>query len=172
MGATATDHAALTAHTEVLGKGDADAIFLRALMGEATAKDAARFSGHMLVELARMGSEDGLVMQLHVDSYRNHNSQLFQRFGRDMGADFPIRSEFTKSLKALLDRFGNHHNLTLILFNLDETTYSRELAPLAGHYPILRLGPPWRFFDSWLGMTALSRCCGGNGGHLQYRRIQ
>lgn len=153
MGATATDHAALTAYTEVLRPAEADAIFQRALKGAASAKDAARFTGHMLIEMARMSSEDGLVMQLHVGSYRNHNPALHKRFGRDMGADIPIRSEFSKNLKALLDRFGNQPELTLILFNLDESTYSRELAPLAGHYPILRLGPPWWFFDSWLGMT-------------------
>ena len=153
MGATATDHAALTAYTESLSAAEADAIFQRALRDEANAKDAARFTGHMLVEMARMSSEDGLVMQMHIGSWRNHNPSIYERFGRDMGADIPIRSEFTKNLKALLDRFGNHSDLTLVLFNLDETTYSRELAPLAGHYPILRLGPPWWFFDSWLGMT-------------------
>ena len=153
MGATATDHAALIAYTAALRPAEAEAIFQRALQGEATGKDATRFTGHMLIEMARMSSEDGLVMQLHIGSYRNHNPALHARFGRDMGADMPIRSEFTQNLKALLDRFGNHPELTLILFNLDETTYSRELAPLAGHYPILRLGPPWWFFDSWLGMT-------------------
>ena len=153
LGATATDHAALTAFTEALSPADADAIFQRALAGEASAKDAARFNGHMLIEMARMSSEDGLVMQLHIGSFRNHNPTVQRRFGRDMGADIPIRSEFTRNLKPLLDRFGNHPEMTLILFNLDETTYSRELAPLAGHYPILRLGPPWWFFDSWLGMT-------------------
>ena len=153
LGATATDHAAVTAWTESLSQTEADAIFQRALQGEATAKEAARFTGHMLVEMARMSSEDGLVMQLHIGSWRNHNPQLHRRYGRDMGADIPIGGEFTKNLKALLDRFGNRRDMTLVLFNLDETTYSRELAPLAGHYPILRLGPPWWFFDSWLGMT-------------------
>ena len=153
MGATATDHAALTAWTESLSAAEANAIFQRALQGEATAKDAARFSGHMLIEMARMSSDDGLVMQLHIGAWRNHNPQLYARYGRDMGADIPIRGEFTKNLKSLLDRFGNRRDMTLVLFNLDETTYSRELAPLAGHYPLLRLGPPWWFFDSWLGMT-------------------
>lgn len=153
MGATATDQAALTAYTESLSSAEAEAIFGRALKGEATATDAARFTGHMLIEMARMSSEDGLVMQLHIGSWRNHNPQVFAHYGADMGADIPIRSEFTKNLKRLLDRFGAHPKLTLALFNLDETTYSRELAPLAGHYPILRLGPPWWFFDSWLGMT-------------------
>ena len=153
MGATATDQAALSAYTEALTASEAEAIFGRALRGEASVKDAARFSGHMLIEMARMSSEDGLVMQMHIGSYRNHNPEVFARYGPDMGADIPIRSEFTKNLKGLLDRFGVHPKLTLVLFNLDETTYSRELAPLAGHYPILRLGPPWWFFDSWLGMT-------------------
>ena len=152
MGATATDHAALTAYTETLSDADADAIFQRALKGESAADDAARFTGHMLIEMARMSAEDGLVMQLHVGSHRNHNPGIHARYGPDKGADIPIRSEFTRNLKPLLDRYGNHPRLTLILFTLDETSYSRELAPLAGHYPILRLGPPWWFFDSWLGI--------------------
>lgn len=152
MGATATDHAALTAFTGSLSDQEAEAIFQRALKGECTVHDAQQFTGHMLIEMARMSSEDGLVMQLHIGSYRDHNSRLFERFGRDMGADIPTISEFTRNLKPLLDRFGRTQDLTIILFNLDETTYSRELAPLAGHYPALRLGPPWWFFDSLLGM--------------------
>lgn len=152
MGATATDHAALTPYTEQLSENEAEAIFQRALNGNASADDAKRFTGHMLIEMARMSSEDGLVMQIHAGSYRNHNPLIFEHFGRDMGADIPITAEFTRNLKPLLDRFGNHQNLTLVLFNLDETTYSRELAPLAGHYPVLKLGPPWWFFDSLNGM--------------------
>jgi glucuronate isomerase len=151
-GATATDHAALSAYTGKLSQQEADTIFQRALKGESSAEDAQRFTGHMLIEMARMSVEDGLVMQLHVGSYRNHNPLIFQQFGRDKGADIPTASEFTCNLKPLLDAFGNHPALTLILFNLDETTYSRELAPLAGHYPILKLGPPWWFFDSLNGM--------------------
>ncbi len=152
MGATAADHAALTAYTEVLSAAEAESIFQRALKGQSAAEDAARFTGHMMIEMARMSAEDGLVMQIHVGSYRNHNPQIHARHGPDMGADMPIRSEFTQNLKPLLDRYGNHPRLTLILFALDESSYSRELAPLAGHYPILRLGPPWWFFDSWLGI--------------------
>lgn len=152
MGATATDHAAPTAHTERLSAADTDAIFARALAGSASADDARRFTGHMLGEMARMSSEDGLVMQLHVGSFRDHNPQIAADFGRDMGADIPLASEFTRSLKPLLDAYGTHPNLTLVLFNLDETTFSRELAPLAGHYPTLKLGPPWWFFDSVNGM--------------------
>lgn len=152
LGATATDHAALTAYTERLSEHEAGAIFQRALRGEASQDDARRFTGHMLIEMARMSVEDGLVMQMHVGSSRDHNPELLTRFGRDMGADIPTASEFTHNLKPLLDLFGREQHLTLVLFNLDETTYSRELAPLAGHYPALRLGPPWWFFDSLLGM--------------------
>lgn len=152
LGAKATDHAALTAYTAELTPEEANVIFQRALAGKASADDARRFTGHMLIEMARMSVEDGLVMQLHIGAYRNHNKLIFQRFGRDMGADIPIQGEFTRNLQPLLNRFGNDGRLTLILFTLDETTYSRELAPLAGHYPAVKLGPPWWFFDSLNGM--------------------
>ena len=152
MGAVATDHAALTAYTELLSDNEADQIFQRALKGNSEPNDAQRFTGHMLIEMARMSIEDGLVMQLHIGSLRNHNAQIFEQFGRDMGADIPIQTEFTHALKPLLNQVGNDPRLTLILFTIDETTYSRELAPLAGHYPALRLGPPWWFFDSLNGM--------------------
>jgi len=152
LGATATDHAALEAHTERLSASEAETIFQRALRGTANGDDARRFTAHMLSEMARMSLDDGLVMQLHIGAYRNHNPVIFEQFGRDMGADIPTRSEFTRALKPLLDDVGNNPKLTIILFNLDETTYSRELAPLAGHYPALRLGPPWWFFDSLYGM--------------------
>ncbi|HIC89339.1 MAG TPA: glucuronate isomerase [Anaerolineae bacterium] len=152
MGATATDHAALTAYTEELSDQEAEAIFQRALQGKASADDATRFTGHMLMESARMSIEDGLVMQLHCGSYRNHNQFIFERFGPDMGCDIPIQGEFTRSLRPLLNKYGNDIRLTLILFTLDETVYSRELAPLAGHYPAVKLGPPWWFHDSLNGM--------------------
>ena len=152
MGATATDHAALTAYTERLSEGTATNIFARALQGKSEPDDAERFTGHMLMEMARMSVDDGLVMQLHVGSYRDHNPMIHERFGRNMGADMPVASEWTRSMKPLLDEFGNRTDLTIVLFNLDETNYSRELAPLAGHYPALRLGPPWWFFDSFNGM--------------------
>ena len=152
MGAVSTDHAATTAHTGELTPRQAETIFRRALAGQATAEDARLFTGHMLMEMARMSTEDGLVMQLHVGSFRNHNSLIYERFGTDMGADIPTASEFTRNLRPLLAKYGNETRLTLILFNLDESTYSRELAPLAGHYPALRLGPPWWFFDSLNGM--------------------
>ncbi len=153
MGATATDHAALTPYTQELSPHTADAIFQRALSGEATADDAAHFTGHLLLEMARMSCEDGLVMQLHPGSLRNHNTTLFDHFGPDQGADIPIGTEVTRNLRPLLNKYGNDPRLTLILFTLDESTYSRELAPLAGHYPALKLGPPWWFFDSLNGMA-------------------
>ena len=151
-GAVATDHAALTPHTERLSKTEAEAIFQRALAGRLEPTDAAKFTAHMLLEMARMSVEDGLVMQLHVGSFRNHNRAVFERFGRDMGADIPVHTEWTRSLHELLNAYGNEPGFHLILFTLDETGYSRELAPLAGHWPALRLGPPWWFFDSVKGM--------------------
>lgn len=152
MGATATDHAAVTAHTERLSEHEAAALFERALHGRTTDDDAARFTAHMLIELARMSVEDGLVMQLHVGSIRNHNAANFARFGPDMGADIPTSTDWTRGLHALLNAYGSDRRLQLILFTLDESTYSRELAPLAGHYPAVLLGPPWWFFDSVNGM--------------------
>jgi glucuronate isomerase len=102
--------------------------------------------------MARMSTEDGLVMQLHPGSFRDHNQQVFARFGTDKGGDIPIATEYTRNLEALLNAYGNDPRLTLVLFTLDETTYARELAPLAGHYPAVRLGPPWWFHDSMEGM--------------------
>lgn len=153
MGATATDHAALTPATTESTPIEADAIFQRALKGESNSKDAAGFTAHMLIEMARMSTEDGLVMQLHPGSLRNHNEVIFQKFGPDKGADIPIQTEYTRNLLPSLNKYGNDLRLTLILFTLDETTYSRELAPLAGHYPALKLGPPWWFFDSLNGIA-------------------
>ncbi|CAG0933750.1 glucuronate isomerase [Thermoflexales bacterium] len=153
MGATATDHAALTPYTHELAAREADDIFQRALRGGATAEDATRFTGQMLMEMARMSVEDGLVMQLHPGSLRNHNPIIFEHFGTDKGADIPIETEYTRNLRPLLNKYGNDPRLTLILFTLDESAYSRELATLAGHYPALRLGPPWWFHDSLNGMA-------------------
>jgi len=153
MGAAATDHAVLAPYTERLSKDETRSIFYSALRGEVLPDDAQRFSGHMLIEMARMSCEDGLVMQLHPGSLRNHNPAIFANFGRDMGADIPVATEYTHNLKALLDEYGRDPRLTLVLFTLDETTYTRELAPLAGHYPAVKLGPPWWFHDSWNGMA-------------------
>jgi glucuronate isomerase len=152
LGATATDHAAVTAHTERLSPENADVNFQLALQNRATAVDARRFTGHMLLEMARMSVEDGLVMQLHVGSVRNHNDEVYRRFGPDKGCDIPRSTDFVHDLQPLLNAWGNDQRLTLILFTLDETTYARELAPLAGHYPAVKLGPPWWFHDSFNGM--------------------
>ena len=152
QGATATDHGVLAPYTTVLAPGEAEAIFQRALRGTAAAADAAQFMGHMLVEMARMSVEDGLVMQLHPGALRSHSRAHLERFGPNTGADIPVAVEFTRNLQPLLSRFGHDRRLSLILFTLDETAYSRELAPLAGFYPAVRLGPPWWFFDSWNGM--------------------
>jgi glucuronate isomerase len=151
-GATATDHAAETAFTTELTGEEAEAIFQRALQGTARESDRLQFTGHMLMEMARMSIEDGLVMQLHVGALRNHNSSLAARFGENKGADIPVSCEFTRNLKPLLNKYGNDPRLTLILFTLDESTYARELAPIAGHYPAIKLGPPWWFHDSLNGM--------------------
>ncbi len=152
LGALATDHAALTPYTERLTAREAAALFARALRGAASEADARRFGAHMLMEFARMSAEDGLVMQLHVGALRNHHAALYDRFGPDIGADIPVATEWTHNLRPLLNAYGADPRFRLILFTLDESTYSRELAPLAGHYPAVRLGPPWWFHDSVAGM--------------------
>ncbi len=153
MGASATDHAALTPAAYSLPLAEVERIFQRALKGQQEPGDASRFSAHMLMEMARMSVEDGLVMQIHPGSLRNHNEAVFQRFGPDKGADIPIQTEYTRSLLPLLNKFGSDRRLTLVLFTLDESAYSRELAALAGHYPALKVGPPWWFHDSLNGMA-------------------
>jgi glucuronate isomerase len=147
-GATATDHGHPTALTANLPLDSARDLFTRVLAGSHSAADAELFRAQMLTEMAGMSCEDGMVMQLHAGAWRNHNEVLFQRFGRDKGGDFPTQTNFVAALKPLLDRFGDRRDFTLILFTLDESTYSRELAPLAGHYPCLRLGPAWWFHDA------------------------
>jgi glucuronate isomerase len=152
LGATATDHGHITARTADLGESKAEWLFGKVLAGEADAEHQELFRAQMLTEMARMSVEDGLVMQIHPGSVRNHNAQLHSKYGRDMGADIPGPTDYVHALKPLLDRFGNEPRLSIILFTLDETVFSRELAPLAGHYPCLRLGPPWWFLDSPEGM--------------------
>src|SRR5881396_2463412 len=152
MGATATDHAVLEPYTTWLSPDEADTLFQRARQGKAGPAEERRFEAHLLMEMARLSLADGLVMQLHAGAFRNHNQPLFERFGPDRGGDMPVATEFTRNLRALLNAFGNDSRLTLVLFTLDESTYSRELAPLAGHYPAVRLGPPWWFHDSIEGM--------------------
>jgi glucuronate isomerase len=153
LGATATDHAVEEPFTERLAPADADALFSKALRGDAAVADQRRFEAHMLMEMAQMSVEDGLVMQIHPGSLRDHNSVLHGTFGPDKGADIPVRTEYTRNLRALLDAYGSDPRFRIVLFTLDESTYSRELAPLAGHYPAVRLGPAWWFHDSVEGMT-------------------
>lgn len=152
MGATSSDHGHPTALTCDLTEADCDRLFQRALAGTISPVEAEQFRGQMLTEMARMSVDDGLVLQIHPGSSRNHNPLVFRDFGRDKGADIPSPTEYVRALKPLLDRFGNERGLTIILFTLDETVYARELAPLAGHYPALRLGPSWWFHDSPEGM--------------------
>lgn len=151
-GATASDHGHPSARTEDLPQAEAAALYARALKGGLSAEEADTFRGHMLTEMARMSLDDGLVMQIHAGSFRGHSPGILARFGRDKGFDIPVRTEFVRALKPMLDAVGLEPDLTVILFTLDETAYSRELAPLAGVYPALRLGPAWWFFDSPEGM--------------------
>jgi glucuronate isomerase len=152
MGATSTDHGHPTAQTADLSEAQAEALFRKVLGGVFTPADAELFRAHMLTEMARMSLDDGLVMQIHPGSFRNHNRWLHGAFGRDKGADIPTRTDYVRALKPLLDRFGNDPRLSVIVFTLDESAYARELAPLAGHYPALKLGPAWWFHDSPEGM--------------------
>ena len=152
FGATATDHGHPTAATADLRKDECEALFARCLAGQASAAEAELFRAQMLTEMAGMSLEDGMVMQIHAGARRNINAQVFARFGRDKGADVPSATNYLDGLQPLLNKYGNERSLKIILFTLDETTYSRELAPLAGHYPCLKLGPPWWFHDSPEGM--------------------
>jgi glucuronate isomerase len=152
LGCTATDHGHPTAQTADLFKAEAEELFGRVLGGSADLAEQELFRAQMLTEMARMSLEDGLVMQIHPGAVRNHNRAVYERYGRDVGCDIPQATDYVHALRPLLDRFGNESKLTIILFTLDESTYSRELAPLAGHYPCLRLGPPWWFNDSPEGM--------------------
>lgn len=157
MGTTSTDHAVVEPFTSRLRDADAERLFQLAVEGRATADDQRLFEGHMLMEMARMSVEDGLVMQIHPGAYRNHNKSVYDRFGADKGGDIPLKTEYTVNLKGLLNEYGTDPDFTLVVFTLDESTYSRELAPLAGHYPSLRIGPAWWFFDSIEGMKRYHR---------------
>jgi glucuronate isomerase len=163
-GATASDHGHPTARTENYSASDAAVLFAKALAGDCTAEEAEAFRGQMLTEMARMSLDDGLVMQIHAGSSRNHSKTVFETHGRDMGFDIPLQTTYVQALKPMLDAVGMEPDLTIILFTLDETVYSRELAPLAGAYPALKLGPPWWFFDSNEGIKrfreATTETCG------------
>ena len=151
-GATATDHAIEILHTEWLARDDVEALFDKARRDELSADDAQRFHGHMLIEMAQMSADDGLVMQIHAGSRRNTNPALMARHGRDKGADIPVRTNWVRGLEPLLARVGTAPDMRLIAFTLDESTYARELAPMAGHWPAMLIGPPWWFHDSLAGI--------------------
>ncbi len=163
-GATASDHGHFTARTADLSTAAAEKLFQQALSGRCTPQEADLFRAQMLTEMARMSLEDGLVLQIHPGSFRNHSATVFQRFGRDKGFDIPTQTQYVQALKPLLDAVGMEPTLSIILFTLDETAYGRELAPLAGAYPALKLGPAWWFFDSPNGMRrfreATTETCG------------
>lgn len=152
FGATASDHGHPSARTEDLPRDAAEKLFRKVRGGTCTADEADAFRGQMLTEMARMSLDDGLVLQIHPGSRRNHSARVFAEHGRDKGFDIPGRTDYVQALKPLLDAVGMEPDLTIILFTLDETSYGRELAPLAGAYPALRLGPPWWFFDSFEGI--------------------
>ncbi len=152
-GATASDHDVPDLATEWLGAAEAEALLGRALSGRIEAGEAVRFYNHMLVEMAQMSVDDGLVMQIHAGNRRSTNRVVLDRFGRDMGADIPHAADWVHGLDALLNRVGNDPAMRLIAFTLDESVYARELAPMAGHWPALRLGPPWWFHDSPNGIA-------------------
>ena len=152
MGATSTDHGHPTAATADLSETQAEALFARVTGADVSSADAELFRAHMLTVMAGMSLDDGLVMQIHPGAFRNHNPWLFQHYGRDKGADIPTATDYVHALRPLLSRYGSETALTIILFTLDETSYARELAPLAGHYPALKLGPAWWFHDSPEGM--------------------
>lgn len=147
-GARATDHGHFSAACEPLSEAEAGRIFADALRGEASDAASAAFTGHMLHQMARMSTQDGLTMQVHVGVLRNHDPAVLAARGADVGYDIPVATEFTRSLRPILTDFGHHPNLRLIVFTIDETTYSRELAPLAGVYPAMKLGAPWWFLDT------------------------
>ncbi len=151
-GASSTDTAVIQPFTQELARGKAEEIFQKALERTASPEECAGWNGNILMELARMSVEDGLVMQIHAGCSRNHNERVYRKFGSDKGCDIPAANEFTQNLKPLLNKYGNDQRLTLIVFTLDESAYSRELAPLAGHYPCMKLGPAWWFHDSPNGM--------------------
>ena len=164
FGATATDHGHASARTADLSFSEAETLFGKALAGGCSAEEAELFRGQMLTEMARMSLDDGLVMQIHAGSRRNHNAVIHARHGRDMGFDIPGRTDYVRDLGPLLNAVGLEPSLRIILFTLDETAYGRELAPLAGVYPSLTLGPPWWFFDSFEGIRkfreAVTETCG------------
>ncbi|GAA2196303.1 glucuronate isomerase [Sinomonas flava] len=147
-GAVSADHGVRTPLTLKLERPEAEALFAKARRGEATAADRDAFEGHMMYEMARMSVEDGLVMTVHPGSFRNHHTATFEKFGADTGHDIPFAIGYTEGIRPLLQDFGTAKGFHLVLFTLDETVFSRELAPLAGFYPSVYVGAPWWFLDA------------------------
>ena len=156
-GAVSSDHSHLDAGSAPLEPMDADRIYRAARAGEATTAEATAFRRHMISETARMACDDGLVMTLHPAVHRNHHSKSFRSHGPDTGHDIPVAVEFTRSLQPLLDRYGTHPNLHLVLFTTDADVFGREIAPLAGFYPAVYAGAPWWFLDSPAGIRDFQR---------------
>jgi glucuronate isomerase len=152
FGATSSDHGHPTAETANLSDAAAEELFNRIRHGSEDERERRLFRAQMLTEMAKMSLDDGLVLQIHPGSWRNHSPAMMQKFGRDKGFDIPTQTNYVTALKPLLDAVGIEPGLTVILFTLDETSYARELAPLAGVYPCLKLGPAWWFHDSPEGM--------------------
>lgn len=152
LGCVATDHGCERPYTERLSSKAADDLFSLALKGKITIAESIRLQGHLLIEMAKMSLEDGLVMQIHTGSYQDHNGELLVRFGPNKGADLPLATEFTSNLKPLLGVVGNEPAMKLVLFSLDETAYGRDLGPLAGHYPAVFVGAPWSFHNGPKGL--------------------
>lgn len=163
-GAVSTDHAHLDAGTLRLGAGAAEMLYSRARSGTISTVDAEQLRRSFLFEQARMATDDGLVMTLHPGAWRNHHSGTHRRFGPDVGADFPYRTEYVGALQPMLDAFGTHPNFKLVLFTMDETTFSREIGPLASFYPSVHAGAPWWFLDTPDGVMryreAVTESCG------------
>ncbi|MDR2931395.1 MAG: glucuronate isomerase [Propionibacteriaceae bacterium] len=147
-GAVSSDHSHSDVNTTALTRDEAERVYGRALRGQASSSQAKGLQQTMLFEQARMASEDGLTMTLHPAVFRNHHTPTHQRYGADVGADIPLSVEFTRALQPMLDAFGVQPNFTLVVFTIDETVYSRELAPLAGFYPSMYVGVPWWFIDA------------------------
>ncbi len=152
MGATATDHGVFSAQTLLASDAEKENLFKQVMQG-ADLATVEKYRAVMLMEHALMSADDGLVMQLHPGSLRNYDQQIFEKYGADRGFDIPVSLTFTKELQPLLNAVGHSPNFKMVLYTLDEATYSRELAPLAGAYPSVRLGPPWWFLDSLNGMA-------------------
>ncbi len=147
-GAVSADHSHFDLGTTHLDGAEAERIYRAARAGEATEAECTVFRRHMLLEMARMSCDDGLVMTVHPGVHRNHHPATYAAFGGDTGHDIPVATEYTNALQPLLERYGTHPNLHLVLFTVDATAFNREIAPLAGFYPSVYIGAPWWFLDN------------------------